>query len=213
MKSEMLTHAPDPAKDTAGSLTLFDIERGLVEVLAEYEECQNDEDRANCQNAIEAYCRAEVDKADGIAAYLRHCAFMAQAAQEESERMRERAKAWKARSDRLKDACLQIMLLAGKKKIEGHTSTLSARANGGLAPLMITDASMIPEDCTWYEGKVRGPLWLRTVAQCPWLDGMFAGDDVKMERTISNSAVRESLAKGPVAGAYLDSRGQSLQVK
>ena len=209
----LLTHPPDPAKDGAGSLSLFEIERALVDLLAEYEDCQDDAERANVQTAIEAYVAAEVQKVDGVRAYLRHCEIMAAAAQEEAERFRDRSKAWGNRAERLKDACLRVMTAAGKKKLEGRTGSLLAKGNGGLAPLVVTDATMLPEECVVYEGKVAGPLWARTLKQCPWLEPEFAGAAVKMERSANNAAIREALGKGPVAGAYLDERGKHLEVK
>lgn len=209
----LLTRPPEPAKDTAASLTLFDIERALVDLLSEYEECQNDDERTNVQNAIEAYVAAEVEKVDGVRAYLRHSEIMAAAAQQEAERFRERAKAWQSRADRLKDACLRIMSGAGKKKLEGRTGALLVKGNGGLAPLVITDETMIPEECVVYTGKIAGPLWLRTLKQCPWMEAEFAGSSVQMKREVNNGLVREALAKGPVAGAFLTDREKHLEVK
>lgn len=209
----LLTHPPDPAKDTAASLSLFDIEQGLAAVLSEYEDCESDAERANVQQAIEAYVAAEVAKVDGIRSYLRHCGIMATAAKEEAQRFNERARAWEARESRLKEACLRVMDSAGKKKLEGNTGTLLVKGNGGLAPLNKTDESMIPDECCYFVGKVAAPLWLRTVKQCPWLENEFAGDSVKMERTVDNKLVRDALAKGPVAGAFLGERDRHLEVR
>lgn len=194
-------------------LTLFDIESGISGLVNERDECETDAEREQVDQAIAAYIAAEITKVDGIRSYMLHCQIMSAAAQEEAERQRVRAKQWEARAANLKAMCLRVLQSAGKKKVEGRTGALMVKGNGGLAPLNVTDESMIPEECCVYAGKIAGPLWLRTVVVCPWLEQPFAGEAVKMERQVVNGLVRDSLKVGPVAGAFLGDRESHLEIK
>lgn len=120
------------------NLSLYGIETQLMELLQFRESVAEDPDMmpaeiedslAACDRQIEEYVRAEVHKADGVAAYLRECEKHAEALAEESKRIASRAKAWQARQERLEQVIIGVMQSVQKTKVEGQRSTLLLRKN------------------------------------------------------------------------------------
>ena len=125
-------------------LSLWDIESGLHELMEAREEADATGILAIDQ-AILDYIHREIEKVDGVRAYLKHCDIMAKAAREEANRQQERAQRWESRRDRLRTFCLMTLEAFGRKRLEGRTGSISIRANGGLRPLVITSEADIPE--------------------------------------------------------------------
>lgn len=197
------------------SLSLFQLEAELVELMAfrESEDLTPDE-RDACDAQITEYLKREIRKVDGIRSYLRHCEVMAAAAKDESERQATRARMWANRADRLKAVCQAVMETFKVKRLEGNTGALALKGNGGLAPLVVYDESLVPDELCEYHIRVSSSMWAAILRACPALSAPdLSATDFAVERLVVKKAVREALAAGDVAGARLEPRGQHIEVK
>lgn len=193
------------------SLTLWDIESGLQELVLAREEAETDEQRSQCDEAIRAYVKAEVQKVDGIRAYLKHCDLMEAAAKQEAQRLTAKAKMWEARRERLKEICQAVMAETGRKRIEGRVGVLRIQQNGGKRPVLLNAPAMVPEELCQYEGRISGAVW----HSLRWLlPDWFLRQDVQMERKPMLAAIGAKLEVGePVPGASLGAKGEHLRVE
>ena len=178
-------------------LSLFDIERALHELLDAWQEAATPEALAAAEQAIAVYAQVEVRKADGIAAYLRGCDVMAGAARDEAIRQTKRQQTWLARKDCLKAFVYDTMNSFGVRKIEGKTATLSIRGNGGVQPLTVYDASLVPDELCDVTVTMSAFEW--SVACRELFRGSAHGERIfresKTVRTPSNERIRAALAK------------------
>lgn len=143
----------------ARSLTLWEISDQLQDLMVQREEADCDETRAGLDELIRAYVAEQVTKVDNITRYLHHCELMAESAALEARRIAARGKMWADRGQRLKDICTAVMNALGKKRIEGRTGALSLRGNGGKAPVIITNESLVPEEFFRYQITMPGSMW------------------------------------------------------
>jgi len=142
-------------------MSLFQIETELGELMAYREgEELTEEERATADGLIRQYVQREIEKVDGVRAYLRHCEVMAGAAKEEARRQTERQRAWQGRYDRLKETAQYAMELLGRKRLEGRTGSLTVKGNGGRQPVTVTDAAIVPDELCDYTVTIPGPVWL-----------------------------------------------------
>lgn len=208
------------------NLSLYQIEEGLQELMAAYSEAEDDVTRAAIEEGIREYVQREVTKVDSIRSYLRHCEVMAVAAKCEADSQMERSRAWKKRAEKLEAACLGTMVNMGAKRLEGSTGALVVKKNGGVAPLDITEPSIIPDEYCTATVKLPYNEW-RVLCEDQGLS--YA----KVSREISNTAVRKALeapcwlcdgkgggcsscggsGKQGVPGARLLERGSHLEVR
>jgi hypothetical protein len=204
------------------SLTLYEIERELMELLVAQEEPGTPEgSQQQLQSAILTYVAEEIRKVDGIRAYIRSAEVMVAAAKEEANRLTTRAHVWQNRIDRLKQFCLRVMVDSGQKCLEGRTGTLTVAGNGGLAPLIIGKDADVPEEFCDYTGTISGEVWMLligayNVAMERDVQGFTSTIDdpgVRMERIPATDRIRERLKSGPVDWATLAERGIHLGVK
>lgn len=110
------------------NLTLYNIETGLLELLALREEIAATD--GNCgpvNDEIDAYIRKEVQKVDGIAYMLAEFERRSDVAADEAKRQQVRAKLWQARHDRLKEYVERIMQEVGATRLDGELNTMSLR--------------------------------------------------------------------------------------
>jgi hypothetical protein len=128
------------------SLSILDIQDGLIECLAAREEAATPEEVAAADAAISAYCAQEVQKVDGIARAVRQWTAMAAADKAEASRLRERSAALEARIARLKEFVRFAMERRGKRRIEGKLSTIRIQGAGGKQGVDIHDESLIPDE-------------------------------------------------------------------
>lgn len=131
--------------------SLFQLEAQLVELMEFRDLCETDEERLAAEKAIGDYIQLEIAKVDGVRGYLLHCEAKAEEsdalckiALKEADRQRARRDAWQSRADRLKQVCVGVIQMTGKKKLEGRTGSLMVKGNGGKLPLLIEDELSIP---------------------------------------------------------------------
>ena len=142
---------------TEKKLTLFELERELVELIEFAEDAKEDEEIVAAQHLIGKYLEQRAVKVDNIRAYLKHCEMMAQAANDEAATQIARGNAWDARAQRLKDACVRVMQDFGEKKLPGRTGELRLHANP--PAVEVTNAELVPDEYTRAIVRMCGELW------------------------------------------------------
>lgn len=199
-------------------LSLYTIEDDLLSLYQMREEAATDCDTAivftgrdSAQSAelmdqlrvideqIAEYVKAEIRKADGIGHHWRHFKLMGDAARAEAKRLSALADSWDARLDRLKAMCLHVMETfewrAGKPRvIEGKTTRLYLKGNGGKQAVDITDESMVPDEFCMVTITMRAD-WFAKIDNFLAERGMNAGDrtPVTIKRTPSLSLIGAAL--------------------
>jgi len=120
------------------NLSLYNIETGLLDLLRYREELASDPDITPQETTasldavdaqIQEYVTREVQKVDGIAAFLRECETRATALKIEAQRVRSQAAMWEQRESRLREITLNVMQMVGAKELDGTNSTLKVRKN------------------------------------------------------------------------------------
>ena len=216
------------------SITLWSIEDALVELLdarqqlieeiehpepaaaptpelraqvAEYMAREKRAELAEVEKALAEYVGREIQKVDGIHAYLKWADATAKAAKEEAAAYAARCKRAEAARDRLKALVVDVMRATGKRRLEGTAGrVLRVQANGGLAPLEV-DGDVLPDE--YIDITVRLPLteWRGLTEKCyPTASARILTYAPATER------IREALAEGPVPGAHLGERGEHLRL-
>ena len=167
-------------------LSLYDLSRQLVELMAFREEPLESDERQAVDHEIARYVAAEIQKVDNIRGYLRQCELMEQGHRTEADRQTKMAQDWEERARVLKQASIRALENVGKTKVEGRTGSLRIQKNGGVQPLEITDEKAIPSEYT--------PLTITY--------------------PLDKDALRRDLAAGKVVpGARLSERGVHLRVE
>ena len=207
------------------SLTLYDIESKLAELLAieasifEDEEI-NEDDRAlalaSINKEIEAYFAREVKKVDNIANAIRAFQSASTDAAREADRMFKRAAKLQRVADRIKDNAIAAMQAHGIKRVETPTNVLRIQGNGGLAPLVIDDPAKLPLGLKVATMKLPGDTlaWLtRVIGE---MDGAPAALSfiLRAEHTLEpdNERIRAAITEGEEVPAHLGERGQHLRL-
>lgn len=192
---------------------MWEIEAGIAELFDALEEADTPEARQACEQALAEYAAREVQKVDGIAALYRQFDVLAHEARAEAQRLTDRARAFENRRERVKQLAQTVMEANGLTRLEGRTSRLLLKGNGGLQPLEVTDPAAVPPECCKYIGWINAELWegIRGFWD-GWLDGRT--DEFKVERVVDNDRVRKAIsAEGGVPGAQLGERGKHVEVK
>ena len=160
---------------------------------------------AEVEKALAEYLAREVAKVDGIHSYLRWAEANASAARVEAQQMAERARRLESGAKRLRQMCCDIMAQRGLKRLEGTGGrVLLRRGNGGLAPLNV-QPEILPIELRDVVVRVRGDV-AADMEREGWAYERLSDEP-------SNGRIRAALAVGPVPGANLGERGESLQVK
>jgi hypothetical protein len=155
---------------SAPNLSLYNIKAELLELLRFREEIAAavdmtpEEIKASIEatdDRIREYVGREVEKVDGIAAYLRECDAHAAALKEEAKRINERAKAWEARGARLESVTLGVMLKLGATELEGANSTCKVRKNP--ASLDVANPNNLPPEYRRVKVTLTAALWERAL--------------------------------------------------
>ena len=176
-------------------LSLFDIDSQLHDLLTQWQEAPADQLESS-QAAIREYVGEVIRSVDPVRRYIRFCDSAETEAREEAQRQAERARMWAARRDRLKAFVLEFMSQWGWKegkprKFESPTGSLSLRGNGGLQPLVITDATLVPDELCDVTVTMTLELWAAAA--------IFFGEDLVGTRvgprTPSNERIRAALQK------------------
>jgi transcriptional regulator len=154
------------------NLSLYNIETELLDLLRwreeliENREMTPEEMNATlraCDDQIREYVTREVQKADGIAAYLRECESRVATLKAEAKRVKELADVWQTRHDRLEDLTRGIMQQIGKKVIEGARSTLKLAKNP--VSVEVAQPDLVPSPYQRVEVKLTLDLWTRITAR------------------------------------------------
>lgn len=183
-------------------LSLFDIEKGLHELLGAWQEAETPEALEAAEAAIKAYAEAEVRKVDGIRRYIRACEAQAEAAKEEASLQSRRAIAWEARAEHLKHFCFEAMQAFDFRKLEGRTGAMRIKGNGGKQAVTITNPDLVPDEfrdatITWSL-----PRWEAAGIVLHRSEGLLALARIRAELEAGRS----------VPGAELAPRGEHLEV-
>jgi hypothetical protein len=206
------------------SLSLYVIEQALSdlltareELLAEIPGLRQEEERAAelaaVEHALGDYVHSEIAKVDGIHAYLKYATLTAAASRQEAKDRIDAALRLEANVERLKALCVDIMLAAGKTRLEGTAGrVLAVQGNGGQQPLKIQD-DVLPDVYRNVALVVPGELFAVLLGFLPraWRDRLLS---FVRAREPDQSAIRSALAAGEdVPGARLEERGSHLRVK
>jgi hypothetical protein len=119
--------------------TLYDIEYELMYLLEALESLPVEEKaaRIELEEMVTRAVQSEIKKVDGISHMLAHFETQAQFAAAEGKLLQARKKAFERAGERLESYVRSAMQVAGVKKLEGRTTTLSLRA--APASVLITD--------------------------------------------------------------------------
>ncbi len=204
-------------------LSLYNIEAALLDLLTAREELlakrgdpkqmpdweDTEAELDEVEKALAEYVRAEVKKCDGIHHYLTAAKQTAEAARLEAQRMTERARRLEESTKLLKALCVEVMAMAGTKRIDGTAGRyLRRKVNGGLAPLVVQD-DVLPSE--FRDITVR-------MCQSDW-DVLMKSDYSTIGHKVedcqpANDRIRAALAAGEeVPGARLGERGEHLEIK
>jgi len=191
--------------------SLLEIESALTELVcarAEAEAVADPQEKeqalAACDEALSQYVSRELAKADNIIDFCRHLKRATEAAKEDRDYYARRASFLERTRARVLECCQYAMEYVGKKRIEGRHGYLSLRANGGLAALTV-DESLLPDEFRVVTLKVPLDTWKK------W--GML--DEAEVIGTQPNQRkIRHVLESGGgVPGAYLEERGQHVEIR
>jgi hypothetical protein len=170
--------APLPA------MPLYQIDRELMELIALREEMEDSagakiargalpldvhakltyEDECKAVDTrIAQYMTAAREKTDAIAYTIRELLKRSEIAADESARLVKRSASWKAQATRLKDYVLRFMTGATPPitRMETPVNRLRVQGNGGLQPLDVYDASLLPLEYVRWTFSVNGPQLAR----------------------------------------------------
>ena len=131
---------------TNPTCTLFEIEYELIYLIDSLEGLvpEDEEARAELEGEITRVIAAEIKKVDGISHMLAHFESQAELAAEEIKRLQARKKVFERAGERLEGYVRDAMQVAGVKKLEGRTTTLSLRASP--ASVLVIDPDAVPAE-------------------------------------------------------------------
>lgn len=147
--------------------------------------------------AIRQYMEALPAKVDRVAAVLRYFDEQVEWADREIKRLRTRKSAIEENADRLKD-CVAAVLekqplpAKGCRKLAGQHSTLMLKGNGGVAPLVISQPELIPDELCEWTGKLPNRVYVMLM-RAPMPFPMVEEIARSFTRVPSNTLVREAL--------------------
>ena len=164
-------------------LTLYDIETDLLNLMLCREALLNDPDRSSVledgetreselaliDQAIQERVSAEIAKVDGIAFYLREFAARAATAKVEKDRLAARQRMWEAREERLKELVTSVMLMTGKKRLEGDSNTL--RLQKCPPSVEVNQSELLPDEYQRVRVTMSVRLW-EAIKRCRWVDSI-----------------------------------------
>ena len=202
------------------SLTLYAIEDALLGLIEAREDIlsseQTDEtpaELAAIETALADYVRQEIRKCDGIHHFLNAAKAAEREARDEAERMEKRARRIKASMDRLKSICVEVMAMAGTKRIDGTAGRyLLRKGNGGLAPLVVQE-DILSENFRDVTVRVPKQWWRELLASLPPEEMPGESTIVTLVDEPANARIRECLKYMEIPGAHQGERGESLIIK
>lgn len=150
------------------------------------------------------------DKIDGLAGFLRADEARSNDARREAKRLIAYADTCDARDEYFKGVLLEMMLRANLPRLEGRNSVIRRQKSGGKLPVLVSAASLLPEEYVIYEGRMSGRAYLTLQTLVPsWL----GREDVHLDRKPLLNAIGAALETGEhVPGAALGERGEKVRV-
>lgn len=160
---------------------------------------------------IEEIGAALAGKTDSAAGVIRRMEAETKIDRDESRRLAARADRGERAIKWLKGYLLESMRSRGLKHIKTALNTLAITKNGGVAPLVISNPTILPDDLCKMEGWIRGDAWtlIQSIISAEW--EIRAGGDtsaggefepskyfptvVHLQRIPNNEAIREALDK------------------
>lgn len=168
-----------------------------------------DEELREVEGKIDALGAALAKKTDNAAGVLRRMDVEAKIDRDESRRLAARADRGERAAKWLKGYLLESMRSRGLKHIKTALNTLAITKNGGVAPLVISNPTILPDELCKMEGWIRGDAWtlIQSIISAEW--EIRAGGDtsaggefepskyfptvVHLQRVPNNEAIREAL--------------------
>lgn len=202
------------------NLTLWEIEKGIVELFDARDEADTPEAQRACEQAIAEYFAREVSKVDAIRGLYKHFDALAVAARQEARDIATRAQIFERRCDSIKEMAKVVMEANGLTRLEGRSGRLLLKGNGGLQPLEVTDPAQVPDECCKMVGWLGADMWAELIRFYEMTENgqqpvfFEAGVDYKLERVVDNDRTRTVIEQeGGVPGARLGERGKHVEVK
>lgn len=192
---------------SAPTLSLYKLDAELSDLLAYRHERIEDRDSPASAEELEAvdgairqYMEQLPRKVDGVASFLRYCDEQVEFADREIKRLRERKRQVEEDAQRLKDCAAAVLErqpapVKGCRKLVGSHSTLMLKGNGGVAPLVIAQPELIPDElCTW-RGELHDSVYSRIMAGllADWPPEAVNALMRQFTRVPSNPLIREAL--------------------
>jgi hypothetical protein len=203
---------PSPQEQTPslGSLSLYQIEDDLMQLLALAEDPELDpEAKGAIDHEISKYFLAQVRKVDGIAGAVRKCRSAATEVRAEILRLQAIQDAWEARERRIKENAMYAMKTHGVKVLETAKNKLRIQGNGGLQPLDVFSEVEVPDEhknvTLKFSAADYRKLWPHIVN--------MALSPIEKTVEVDGTRLRAALKLAPVNGARLLERSEHLRVE
>jgi len=164
----------------------------LADLIESTEDAPDGASLEQAQAALLERIRAElIARSDG----LRRAIIWYEKLADDAKRVAKQAA---ARAALVREYVKNEMQAAGTRKVQTASGSLMIRGNGGLEPLVITDAALLPDEYCTVQVRINAALWAeirRHVAECgrPGLAAMELS--LTSEREPSNALIRAELAK------------------
>lgn len=170
---------------------------------------------------IEQYVRTEIQRVDGVAAYMRECESRVTALDAEKKRIADRIKLWEARHERVKEVVLRVMESLGATLLEGDTATFKIKPNP--SSVEVAQPDLVPKHFKLTAIMIREDLYeeliqhlQQTVSITNIKPGLLMAQLVAAKRSTpepSKSLIAAELkAKRDVPGAHLVTDKVRLEV-
>lgn len=229
--------------DPARSLTLYHLSDELAQLTAlRVEMAEAGEDTTAVDHSIALYLQALPDKVDAVAHVLHTIESQIALAKVEQDRIAKRTEPFQAAFDRIRQYACDVLAelpkpAKGCRKLDGQSSTLMLKGNGGLAPLQIDDETLVPDECCVAQVQMPYADWMAMweaiiIRGEKAIDPQFLAN-AQCQRSVDNKAVRKSLdepcwacegkggeciscggtGKQGVPGARLMDRGMHLEIR
>jgi hypothetical protein len=147
--------------------------------------------------ALADHSSTELEKADGYIGILGYVDAAIATRRAEAERHTTVARILERMLEQLKaTAVCGITAVPGRKRVDGSRGYLLAKANGGLAPLLVADPELVPDDLCKLEGSINaGDFAVMLEATRRRRMAADWTPRARFARVVDNTAVRTKLAE------------------
>jgi hypothetical protein len=146
--------------------------------------------------ALAEHAEKEVEKVDGYYGLIPYLEAAASVRRAEAARNATAARIIERMVESVKAAAVNaILVIPGRTRIEGTRGYLLAKPNGGLAPLLITDESMLPDDVCKLEGSIGAHEYATMLEAARIRFGIWQPATAKFKRVPDNTVIRARLSE------------------